>query len=309
MIRSFVIVAAAFCLGLTSTLTGQIHPSAAQSNQSPAASPPLQISAGDLVQVLVFDTPELSGNFRVSQNGTVRLPLGGDVEVAGLTPEAAANTIEAQLRTKQILLDPHVEVTIAQFATTGVTVLGEVRTPGNYPLLGSHTVPDIIAAAGGLTSTAGDDLRVIHVDDPEHPIEITNIHSQDFARNMTLLRPGDRIAVSKAGIIYVLGDVGRPGGFIVDPKGGLNVLQALSLAQGFTKTAAERKSVIIRREDSSILHIGSNVQKILDGKERDLELRDGDVLYVPSSLAKTFTYRGIEAAISAGTGIIIYRGP
>jgi polysaccharide export outer membrane protein len=311
MIRAIFLVATAISVALASSPALQAQGSATGSGQNPAElpSPALQISAGDLIQVLVFDTPELSGNFRVGQNGMVRLPLGGEVMVAGLSPQAAANAIEAQLQAKYILLNPHVEVMIAEFATTGVTVLGEIKTPGNYPLLGSHTLPDIIAAAGDLTTTAGDDLTVIHVSDPEHPIRVAGIHSENFARNMTMLLPGDRIIVSKAGVVYVLGDVGRPGGFVIDPKGGLNVLQALSLAQGFTKTAAQRRSVIIRKGDNSVLHIDSDVQKILDGKERDSELRDGDILYVPSSLTKTFTYRGIEAAIELGTGLVIYRGP
>ena len=274
---------------------------------APALSPPLHISTGDLVQVLVFDTPELSGNLRVGQDGSVRLPLGGDVQVAGLTPASAANAIEARLRDQKILLNPHVQVSIGEFATTGVTVLGEVKTPGNYPLLGSHTLPDVIAAAGGLDAVAGDDLTIIRGNDLAHPIYVAGIHSKNFAANDVFLEPGDRVTVSKAGVVYVLGDVGRAGGFIIDPNGGLTVLQALSLAQGFTRTAAQRKAVIIHKSDGSIVHVGSDIQKILDGKIQDAELRDGDVLYVPSSLAKTFTYRGIEAAIQLGTGFAIYR--
>jgi len=271
------------------------------------SSPSLKISSGDLIEVLVFDTPELSGNLRVGQDGSVRLPLGGDIKITGLSADAASNAIEEQLRTKQILLHPHVQVTIAEFATTGVTVLGEVKTPGNYPLLGAHTLPDIIAAAGGLTNTSGDELIIVHPSDPYHPLHVTRIHSESFARNEIPLTPGDRITVAKAGIVYVLGDVGRPGGFVIDPKGGLTVLQALSLAQGFNKTAAQRKAMIIRKNDAKIVHLGSDIQNILDGKRTDAGLTDGDVLYVPSSLAKTFTYRGIEAAIQLGTGFAIYQ--
>ena len=278
---------------------------AVMSQQTP--SPSLQISSGDLVQVLVFDTPELSGNLRVAQDGTVRLPLGGEVAVAGLTPAAAANAIELRLKQSRILLNPHVQVSIGEFATTGVTVLGEVKTPGNYPLLGSHTLPDVIAAAGGLDTVAGDDITIARASDLQHPILVGGIHSSNFASNNIPLQPGDRVTVSKAGIVYVLGDVGRAGGFVIDPNGGITVLQALSLAQGFTRTAAQRKAFIIRKSDGSIVHLGSDIQKILDGKLADAGLHDGDVLYVPSSLAKTFTYRGIEAAIQLGTGFAIYR--
>ena len=88
---------------------------------------------------------------------------------------------------------------------------------------------------------------------------------------------------------------------MIDAKGGLTVLQALSLAQGFNKTAAQRKAFIIRKNDAKILHLGSDIQNILDGKRTDAGLSNGDVLYVPSSLGKTFGYRGIEAAIQLGT--------
>ena len=295
-----------FFVFLTSALMSQGSAQTQSATAPMLASPVLRISSGDLIEVLVFDTPELSGKLRVSQNGTVRLPLGGEVAVAGLTPEVAAVTIEKQLRDFGLLLDPHVQVAIGEFATTGVTLLGEVKSPGNFPLLGSHTLPDVIAAAGGLSAVAGDEITIVHFRDPGNPIKVRQIHSSEFSSNMLQLEPGDRVSVSKAGIVYVLGDVGRAGGFLIDPDGGLSVLQAMSLAQGFSRTAAQKKAVIIRRGGTQIEHIGSNLQAILDGKTIDATLHAGDVLYVPSSLTKTFTYRGIEAAIQLGTGFAIY---
>lgn len=271
------------------------------------ASPTLHISDGDLLQVRVFDTPELSGTLRVSQTGTVRLPVGGELRMEGLTPDAAANAIEERLKSAQIMLNPHVQVTIGEFASSGVTVLGEVRTPGNYPLLGSHTLPDVIAAAGGLGTLSGDTVVVVHENDLDHPVTVSGIHSSDFSSNNLQLDPGDRVTVTKAGVVYVLGAVGRAGGFVIDPNGGLSILQALTLAQGFTAVAGQKNSVIIRKNTGQVQHIGTNINKVLAGTMPDSELHDGDILYVPSSLTKTFTYRGIEAAIQLGTGFLIYR--
>jgi polysaccharide export outer membrane protein len=275
--------------------------------QARVASPTLHISAGDLLQIRVFDTPELSGALRVSQTGTVRLPVGGEVAVAGLTPDAAANAIEDRLKSAHIMLYPHVQVTIGEFASNGVTVLGEVKTPGNYPLLGSHTLPDVIAAAGGLGTLSGDTIVVVHANDLGHPITVNGIHSADFASNNMLLDPGDRVTVTKAGVVYVLGAVGRAGGFVIDPNGGLSILQALTLAQGFTQIARQKNAVIIRKDTGQVQRIGANLSKVLAGTMPDSELRNGDVLYVPTSLSKTMAYRGIEAAIEVGTGFVIYR--
>ena len=113
------------------------------------ASPSLPISFGDLIQVDVFDSPELSTSLRVNSRGEVELPLGGAVKVQGLTASEAGAAIADRLKQAGILLDPHVTVLIVEYQSQGVTVTGEVRTPGVYPLLGNRTVMDMIAMAGG----------------------------------------------------------------------------------------------------------------------------------------------------------------
>lgn len=147
--------------------------SVAQSMTPPASSgmvaPKLRIAAGDLLEIAVFDTPELSSKVRVSETGDVTLPIGGVVHLDGLTAEVAGTAIAERLRTRDIMTDPHVAVFISEYATQGITVTGEVRTPGIYPLLGAHGLLDLISAAGGTTPTASRQATVIHRYNPEHP--------------------------------------------------------------------------------------------------------------------------------------------
>src|ERR1039458_4582413 len=133
----------------------------------------LQVSAGDLLDLNVFDTPELSGKLRVDEHGAVTLPLGGVLPVSGLTAEQIGLAIETRFRETNILKEPHVSVTVLEFSTQGVTVLGEVKNPGVYPLLGSHELLDLISAAGGVTPNAGKAVTVTHRADPDHPVTVS----------------------------------------------------------------------------------------------------------------------------------------
>lgn len=139
---------------------GRTQAGVAAQSQTPhniaPAPPSLPISYGDLIEVTVFDNPELSSAVRVNSNGEVVLPLGGAVKVKGLTAAEAGEAIAAELRRSGILLDPHVTVMIVEYQSQGVTVTGEVRSPGVYPMLANRTVLDMIALAGGLNENAGE---------------------------------------------------------------------------------------------------------------------------------------------------------
>ena len=129
------------------------------------------IGAGDLVEMSVFDTPELSGKLRVSNTGDIILPLVGSIHVAGMKADDVQNLIRQKFIDGGFLKDPQVTVFVAEYATQGVSVLGEVKTPGIYPAFGAHNLMDYISLAGGLTPLAGTNItitRVAHPDDPEH---------------------------------------------------------------------------------------------------------------------------------------------
>lgn len=299
------------CLVARVPLQAQVGDASGQAIRNPVpASPSLPISFGDLIQVNVFDSPELSGSVRVNSKGEVELPIGGAIHVQGLTAADAGTAIAAHLKSTGILLDPHVTVLIVEYQSQGVTVTGEVKTPGVYPLLGNRSVMDMIAMAGGLNENAGKVASVFHRDNPKDLRQVRlNVSVQtagSIAESNVELLPGDTISVSRSGVIYVIGDVGKPGGFLVEHNDRLSVLQALALAQGANQTASLGGTQLIRKTESGRLQWGLDLKKILKGDGTDPLLADGDILYVPVSNKKVYSLRAIEAMISVGSQIAIY---
>ena len=150
MAKSFACAAALCILFFTQAAAGRGQQSA---GPMPAAAPPLKIDSGDLIEVTMFENPDLSGRFRVDEKGEVTVPLIGRVHVKGATAEEVAATIEKRFVEAQILqpAESHATVFIAEYATQGITVNGEVKTPGVYPALGVRMLNDVIASAGGAT--------------------------------------------------------------------------------------------------------------------------------------------------------------
>ena len=283
----------------------------APTRNMPPPPPSLPISFGDLIQVTVFDSAELSGDLRVSSKGEVVLPLGGTVKVKGLTAAEAGAAIAQQLKDSGIVLEPHVTVLILEYQTQGVTVTGEVRTPGVYPLLANRSVMDMIAMAGGLNENAGKIATVFHRDNPGEVREVRlNVAVQTAAsatEGSLEVLPGDTISVSRSGVVYVLGDVGRPGGFLVEHNDRLSILQALSLAQGANQTASLGGTRLIRKSDNGRIEIEVDLKKTLKGDGSDFLMADGDILYIPVSNKKVYSLRAIEAMIGVGSQVTIYR--
>jgi polysaccharide export outer membrane protein len=188
-----------------------------------------------------------------------------------------------------------------------VTVVGEVKNPGVYPLLGSHGLLDLISAAGGVTQNAGKAVTVTHRADPDHPV-VVQVESKpgSTAALKVDINPGDTVMVSHAGIVYVVGDVGKPGGFLIENNDRLTVLQAIALAQGTNKTAALNKSKLIRKTETGRQEMPVPLKKILSNNVADVTLADGDILFIPTSQAKNAAYRGMETALQMATGVVVY---
>jgi polysaccharide export outer membrane protein len=280
-----------------------------QQNAADIAPPALRIAAGDLVAVDVFDTAELSAKLRVSEKGDIDLPVAGSLHVGGLTAEETAANIERLLRDDNILKHPHVEVFVQEYATQGVSILGEVKNPGVYPELGSHSLLEFISVAGGITPTAGKAVTITHKNDPDHPTTVQLDNSPDVAKHAGVaILPGDTIVVSRSGVVYVVGDLGKPGGFLIDTNQRLTALQAVALAQGANKDSALNGSRLIRKTPNGPQETRVELGKILAGKQSDISLEDGDILFVPTSKSKVVGFQGITYAISLATGIAIYRG-
>ncbi len=266
----------------------------------------LRISSGDLLDLSVFDTPELSGKLRVNEVGEITVPVAGAMRVSGMTSEEAAVAIEEKLRSTDVLKYPHVTVFIGEYATQGVTVIGEVKTPGIYPLLGSHGVLDFVSAAGGVTPVAGKAITVTHKSDPANP-EVVQLDSKPGSVTQYVdIRPGDTVNVSRSGIVYVLGDVGRPGGFLIENNDRLTVIQAVALAQGTNRTASLNKARLIRKQSDNHGEVRVPLKPILAGKSPDPRVNDGDIIFVPTSGEKVFMY-GVGSSVVPGVaGALIY---
>ncbi len=270
----------------------------------------LRIGTGDLLEIsisTVIGAPEMNCKARVSASGDITLPLVGSLHAAGLTAEEAQATIEKKYKDAEILKSPQVSVLIIEYASQGVSVLGEVLKPGIYPLLTSRRLLDLMSQAGGVTPTAGRTVTIMHRD---HPLEPTTVvlsrdPRQNTASNIDII-PGDTIVVAKAGVVYVVGAVGKPGGFTMDANDGLTILQAIALAEGPKTDAAMDKSKLIRQTPNGPSEIPVPLRKILASKTPDIRLQSDDILFVPSSAVKSGARRSLEAILQTATGVIIY---
>jgi polysaccharide export outer membrane protein len=282
---------------------------------SPMAAP---LGPGDVLEISEYHTPEFRSAVRVSAEGTVTLPMIGEVKVIGLDERAAAHAIEAVLVSKGMLLHPLVSVVVTAYAAHDVSVLGEVAHPGVYPFTAHHRLLDAISAASGLTPSAGRLVNIFYRSDPETPHAVVlDPNGTDAGAGTGAgksgdhnpeLTPGDTVQVSRAGLVYVVGDVIRPGGFPVDPTRGLTVVQALSLAWGPTQNAATGKGLLIREQKGGRTLTALNLKRLLRGEDPDIPVEDGDILFVPDSAAKNIWNRTMESAIQSAIGVTIYSG-
>jgi polysaccharide biosynthesis/export protein len=301
----FWLVAAAFLISLFVINTGlyaQGTPASAPSVllvPRPSSATPLTIESGDVISVQIFNTPELSANHRVGPDGGISLPGTGEIKMTGLTPLQAGSAIEKLLRDSQIMLDPHVSVTVTEYTTQGVTVLGEVKNPGTYPLLGPQSLLTALAAAGGVTPQEGSTITVTPRTDPEHPKTIRVDASGSAAdQQFTLVQPGDVVLVSKAGAIYVIGDVAHPGEYFISNSRPLRALNAVALAEGLRETAAASHASIIRTNGDGAETIPVDLAKVAKNKAPDPVLEPSDILVVPRSGFKQF----VSIALPGVTG-------
>ncbi len=277
----------------------------------PQASIVSQISLGDLVDVLVFDTPELSGRFRVNTQGNIILPLVGPLHMDGLTIPEGADAVARAYKDALVLLHPQVQIFITEFATRGVTMSGEVRAPGIYPLTGPRNLTDMLALAGGLNDSASKTVSIVHRGDPNKITTVTlHVGAQTpasvMAANMQV-GPGDTIFVARSGIVYVVGDLNRPGGYQVEHNNRLTLLDAVALAGGPTQTSKLWDARLIRRTDTGREELKIDLKKILYGGGPDMLMTDGDILYVPISQRKTYTLRAIDAVVGAATNYLTFK--
>lgn len=271
----------------------------------------LRIEPGDLLSVSVYDTPEFTNSYRVDPAGDLTIPLCGKVNLRGLTLPQAAQRLEAALKDGQILTHPQVNVDVVQYAGQYVTVLGEVATPGRVALIAPTKLGEILAEVGGLTPLAGARVKIRHGSDGSAPdVEVPYSRSQSTPETAAILvRPGDSVIVPRAGIIYVLGAVNRPGGYLMQEDGKLNVAQALALGGGTVLQANTGGLRVIRRNpDGTVLDFPLSYDGIAKGTQTPLLLQAQDIVYVPMSKVKA-TFSSATGIISAAASAAIVTRP
>lgn len=266
----------------------------------------IRLGQGDLVEVNVYDVPELNTRTRVNDRGEIDMPLVNQVHVEGLTVDEAEKVIEQRLDHGGFVRNPHVQLFVSEYTSDGTSVLGEVARPGVYPVLGEQRLFNLLSAAGGLSPAAGSTITVTHKAEPDKPVVVPiSRNLEDHATSNIPVYPGDTVMVRRADVIYIVGDVNRPSGFLMDNGGKLSVLQAIALAGGTTSTAKLSGVRIIRKSPQGVTEIPVSLKKMLQAKTEDVPLQANDILFVPASARKIIGGRTAEAALQMATAVSI----
>ncbi|MGC2108143.1 MAG: polysaccharide biosynthesis/export family protein [Candidatus Korobacteraceae bacterium] len=294
------------------TLASAITPSTRQ--PSPGNAKPnstaeqAHIAGGDLLEVNVYGLDDMSQKVRVDSEGEISLQLLGQVHVGDLTTAEAEKLLAKLSVEKGILKDPHFAVFIKDDVQGGVSVLGEVNKPGIYELEGTRHLLEAISAAGGVTNRAGNIVNITRRDNPDQVIKVElRQDGQDPATNIAIY-PGDTIVVAKAPLVYVVGEVQRPSGLVMENGERMTVLQAIALAQGTTKTAKLSATRIIRKSPDGQYHeIPLALGDMLKAKKPDVTLQKEDIVFVPTSVTKTVMGTTLQSAVQIAVGAAIYK--
>jgi polysaccharide export outer membrane protein len=345
------------------------------------------IGSGDLLAIQVFDVQELSREVRVSQTGTIGIPLVPvRLHVAGLTELQVQRKIAEVLESNGLVSHPDVSVTVKDRKSKPITVVGAVMHSMVYQADRQVTLIEVLAEAGGISSDAGDSVIITRLEtdpssDPEPPVigsddaaptpsprgtpesapspaapasqapadspsangtartaadpsstpapaksvdvpdpvppPISNTITVNLARILEtgdtssniVLQPGDVVTVPHAGIVYALGAVTRPGGFVVsNDRGQLTTLKLLSLAGGLDHAAKSDRAVIVRHDSNGQQHeVEVDLKKVLKFEAEDVRLQPSDILYVPKSATKQALIKTAELSTAIGSAVVIYR--
>lgn len=317
LVRVIAIAVSAFAISGTVLAQTRIEPATVPNSQQPVkpsspiapeqAAPEPLIGGGDLLDVSVYGAGDFQKQARVSANGDITLPMLGSVHVAEMSANQAEALIAKKLVEGKFFNDPHVSVFIKEFATQGISVLGEVQKPGVYPVLGARHLFDVISLAGGLTPKASNTVSITHRGNGSALTEVTlpRDPSKSPQSNIPIL-PGDTVLVGKAGIVYVVGDVHTPGGYVIDNATSMTVLKAIAMAQGTNPTAKLDSAVLVRKTPQGTQEIPLPLKQILSRKAPDEPLGPDDIVFVPNSVGKSVARRSLEAIVQTASGIAIY---
>jgi polysaccharide export outer membrane protein len=284
------------------------------------------LGPSDQITVWVRDAEEITDKpVEIDTSGYVTLPFAGRVRAAGLTVQQLQAELSELL--KPYFRRPQVAVRIAEYRSQPVSVIGAVKAPGVLQLRGQKTLVEILSMAGGLREDAGPAIKISRrlqwgpiplptaATDPtgEFSVAEVNLGAVMEGRNPEeniLIRPNDIVSIPRAKLVYVLGEVVKAGGFVLDERESISVLEALSLAGGLNRTASAQGAKILRPQSGNPQRqeIAVNLKHVLSGKGIDVALQPEDILFIPESASKKATARTIETLIQTISGIVIFRG-
>jgi polysaccharide export outer membrane protein len=298
-----------------------------------------RIGSNDLLEINVFEAPELNRSLRVSAGGDITMPLLGEVRAVGLSARELEKVLEDRLL--KYMKDPHVGVFVSSIQSHPVSVAGAVKKPGVFQVQGPKSLLEMLSMAEGLADDAGDEVLVMRGaglqasanqtsgakeqnasdatlntsgpvdrsnDEETTRINLKNLLESGNPQFNVAIFPGDIIKVSKAGIVYVVGEVKKPGGFVMKSHEQMSVLKAIALAQGLTSTSSKSHTRIIRTDEGTgqKTELPVDLDKILSGKAPDPPLNAADIVFVPNSTGKTVLYKGSEAVMATASGLVIF---
>jgi polysaccharide export outer membrane protein len=263
------------------------------------------MSPGQVVHISVFNAPDFSVITRVSETGEIAVPMLGAIHVQGLNSQQASELIVSQLKQRNLVLDPHVMVTV-ESSSTGITILGEVRAPGIYPPPGKRLLSDLLATAGGMTANTGRIIEISNDHDPEkRDLVLWDPTMHNTANFDRPIHPGDRVIVRACGLAYIGGHVAKPGAYSLCGSPQITLSQAIALAGGTTPLTSEKHSYLIHTQpDGARVAQEIDLTKILRGKAADPVVHEDDIVYVTPSAIKDALTRASAYALALSNSLI-----
>ena len=273
--------------------------------------PSQELGIDDLVAVSVYDAPELTRTVRVESDGAIHLPLlHNGVKASGLLPRDLETAIASELMSEQIYVDPVVKVTVVEYHSRPIAVMGAVKLPLTFQAVGVVTVLDALAKAGGLNDLAGTEILVTRGPNTAERVPVKRLLNDADPSVNFVLHGGEEIRVPEAGKIFVVGNVRKPGAFLVRDGSENSVLKLVALAEGLAPF--HYKTAYVYRPDAAGARqeIAVDLDKILDRKAPDVALQVNDLLYIPDNKGKRLTAGIIDRLAGFGSstasGLIVW---
>lgn len=285
---------------------------------APTNLPAQRLGPDDLIGLSVYDSPEFTRTIRVEPDGCIRLPmLKQRVKADGLMPSELEQAVANALVQEQLIVNPFVSVTVVEYHSRPISVVGAVRQPVTFQAMGVVTLIDALTRAGGLTEDAAGEILLSRADAQGNRTLAQRIPYRQLidAAEPSLnvrLTGGEEIRIPAANKIFVIGNVKKPGAYSITDNGALTVLKAVALCEGLTQFSG--KIAYIERTDDQTngkTEVPVELKRIMDRKAPDLELQPKDILYIPDNSGRRLTAGVLERLAGFGSttasGLLIWK--